>query len=183
MTRRAGIPGYGSWFTNRELAGAGALFDMGVHALDLGLYVMGFPRPLVVQGATYDVMGRRGRGLGRWGADIIPGAGRFDVDDLASLMVHLEGAATLIVEAGWASYDLSVDSLTLLGTEAGARLIYGPNRGETDLRLFVDLPSGPAEIHPDYPWVESTYGELIAAFSQRFAPAAHRPSPSRRAWL
>jgi predicted dehydrogenase len=35
LTRQNGIPGYGSWFTNRDLAGQGALFDIGVHMLDL----------------------------------------------------------------------------------------------------------------------------------------------------
>jgi len=43
LTRQNGIPGYGSWFTNRDLAGRGALFDIGVHMLDLALYVLGFP--------------------------------------------------------------------------------------------------------------------------------------------
>lgn len=177
MTRRAGIPGYGSWFTSRELAGAGALFDVGVHALDLGLYLMGFPRPRLVQGATYDVMGRRGRGLGTWGSDISRGGGRFDVDDLASFMVRFENRTTLLVEAGWASYDLSLESLTLLGTEGGARLIYGHNRAETDLRLFVDLPSGPAEIRPDYSWPDSTYGVLIEAFFEAIRTGGPSPIP------
>lgn len=177
MTRRAGIPGYGSWFTRRELAGAGVLFDMGVHALDLGLWLMGFPRVQVVQGVTADVMGRRRRGLGTWGADIHTEAGYFDVDDLASIMVRLANNATLLVEVAWAGYDLPSDTLTLLGTEAGARVVYGSTRQESEFRLFVDLPSGPAEIRPDFPWPESSYSILIANFFEAIRSGGPSPIP------
>ncbi|RLE69585.1 MAG: gfo/Idh/MocA family oxidoreductase, partial [Thermoprotei archaeon] len=41
VLRRSGIPGYGSWFTRRSEAGAGPLYDIGVHALDLAFWLMG----------------------------------------------------------------------------------------------------------------------------------------------
>ncbi len=39
--RRAGIPRIGSWFTQRRYAGGGCTYDIGVHALDRCLYLMG----------------------------------------------------------------------------------------------------------------------------------------------
>jgi predicted dehydrogenase len=36
-TRRSGIPKLGTWFGNKELAGGGCLYDIGVHMLDLCL--------------------------------------------------------------------------------------------------------------------------------------------------
>ena len=39
--RRRGIPGKGSWFTNKNLSGGGPLIDLGVHLLDLTLYLAG----------------------------------------------------------------------------------------------------------------------------------------------
>ncbi|MFX8612643.1 Gfo/Idh/MocA family oxidoreductase, partial [Acinetobacter baumannii] len=43
--RRRGVPKLGSWFTTKELAGGGPLIDLGVHRLDLALWLMGYPKP------------------------------------------------------------------------------------------------------------------------------------------
>lgn len=43
--RRRGMPGFGGWFGNKALAGGGPLIDLGVHRLDLALWLMGYPKP------------------------------------------------------------------------------------------------------------------------------------------
>ena len=60
--RRNGIPTLGSWFTNKEMAGGGPLIDLGVHMLDLALYLTGEPQIATVSAATYAELGPRGRG-------------------------------------------------------------------------------------------------------------------------
>ncbi|HUH48138.1 MAG TPA: Gfo/Idh/MocA family oxidoreductase, partial [Arenibacter sp.] len=40
--------GPSGWFTNKELAGGGALADMGVHAIDAVRYILGDPKPIKV---------------------------------------------------------------------------------------------------------------------------------------
>ena len=40
--RRTGIPGFGGWFTNKELSGGGPLIDL-LHMVDLALYYMDYP--------------------------------------------------------------------------------------------------------------------------------------------
>src|SRR5215211_7838663 len=60
--RRSGIPGLGSWFTKKELAGGGPLIDLGVHMIDAALYLMGDPEVQSVSCATYAELGPRGRG-------------------------------------------------------------------------------------------------------------------------
>jgi predicted dehydrogenase len=51
--RRRGIPGKGGWFTNKSLSGGGPLIDLGVHFIDLAIWLMGNPKPVCVVGATY----------------------------------------------------------------------------------------------------------------------------------
>ena len=50
--RRTGIPGFGGWFTTKELAGGGALIDL-LHMVDLAMYFMGYPEPEHVLGQTF----------------------------------------------------------------------------------------------------------------------------------
>src|SRR5690606_34036298 len=43
--RRHGFPGFGGWFTDKGMAGGGPLIDLGVHRIDLALWLMGSPQP------------------------------------------------------------------------------------------------------------------------------------------
>lgn len=117
--RRVGIPGWGSWFRRRDQAGGGPLIDLGVHMLDLAMWMLGFPKVVSVSGATYAEFGPTGRGY--WGT---PAPGSVcDVEDLALAMIRLEGGATIMLETSWASFTEKESSyLTLLGTKAGADL-------------------------------------------------------------
>ena len=49
--RRRGIPGKGGWFTTKAQSGGGPLIDLGVHMIDLAIWLMGSPRPVSVSGA------------------------------------------------------------------------------------------------------------------------------------
>ena len=60
--RREGIPGLGSWFTRRAISGGGPLMDLGVHMLDIALYLLDEPRVRAVTAATYAEFGPRGKG-------------------------------------------------------------------------------------------------------------------------
>ncbi|MEM1444094.1 MAG: Gfo/Idh/MocA family oxidoreductase, partial [Verrucomicrobiota bacterium] len=51
--RRTGIPGFGGWFTTKELSGGGPVIDL-LHMLDLAMYFMGNPKPSFVIGNTFD---------------------------------------------------------------------------------------------------------------------------------
>ena len=65
--RRKGIPGMGGWFTQKAKAGGGPLIDIGVHVLDLTLWLMGNPKAVSVSGSTYCEVRLQGRGHGRLG--------------------------------------------------------------------------------------------------------------------
>jgi len=117
--RRSGIPGMGSWFTTKSEAGAGPIFDIGVHALDLTLWFMDNFRPVSATASSYAKFGPKGKGMGGWGTPV-PG-GPFDVEDLAAAIVRMENGATVFLEVSWAGYVGKAEFYsTLLGDKGGA---------------------------------------------------------------
>jgi predicted dehydrogenase len=149
--RRKGIPGMGGWFTQKEKAGGGPVIDIGVHILDLVLYIMGYPKAVSVSAETYAKFGPYGEGAGGWG---IPEAGgKFDVEDLANALIRLENGATILAQVSWASH-IESDRLgaSLQGTKAGAE--WGP------LRLFTDIAGQPVDIIPHLPPTDAFAGEI-----------------------
>jgi len=116
--RRSGIPGWGSWFTRQKDAGAGAIFDIGVHVLDLTLWLMSNFKPAAAYASSYAKFGPEKKGLGRWGTHVPEGY--FDVEDLAAALLKMENGASVSFEASWASHIAKPRFyVTLLGDKAG----------------------------------------------------------------
>ena len=110
--RRRGMPGFGGWFGQRALAGGGPLIDLGVHRLDLALWLMGYPQPEWVMGSTYNpIAGPLAQASGK----------AFDVEDLAAGFIRFRNGATLVLEASWAAHirEAELMETRLLGTRAG----------------------------------------------------------------
>jgi len=110
--RRRGVPGFGGWFGQKELAGGGPLIDLGVHRLDLALWLMGYPDPVSVTGATHSVIASKMARKQRK---------KFSVEDLGCGLVKFANGATLMVEASWAlNINEPEHMVTLLcGTKGG----------------------------------------------------------------
>ena len=64
--RRAGIPGFGGWFTTKALSGGGPVIDL-LHMIDLALFFMGYPEPATLLGATFDTFMDNKAFKGPWG--------------------------------------------------------------------------------------------------------------------
>ncbi|MFM2106708.1 MAG: hypothetical protein RL338_1740 [Chloroflexota bacterium] len=75
--------GPSGWFTEKRLAGGGALADMGVHAIDTVRYLIGDPRAVRVT------------------ARIGTHYGSYDVDDTAVILVDWDDGTASQIEAGW----------------------------------------------------------------------------------
>ncbi len=75
--------GPSGWFTQRKLAGGGALADMGIHALDTARFLLGDPKPASVYA-----------NIGTYYKD-------FDVDDTGVIIVEWDNGATSYIESGW----------------------------------------------------------------------------------
>lgn len=117
--RRRGVPGWGV-FTSRVKNGGGPLIDIGVHALDLALWLMGHPQPAGVFGATYRKFGNRPGVYNPWG-EWDPAA--YDVEDAAFALIRFVGGAALQLECSWAlNIERSYSQTILCGTEGGAQL-------------------------------------------------------------
>ena len=167
--RRRGIPGKGGWFTTKEQSGGGPLIDLGVHMIDLAMWLMGNPTPVAVSGCTFckfadnDVSDSVNSNFGDKNA-----AGTFDVEDLAMGFIRFDNGACLQIEFSWAS-NIGVERnfVELMGTKAGATWpnlkIYTEEYGTTvdivpnikipanrddhgaNLRHFIDVLQGKAE--------------------------------------
>jgi len=135
-TRRAGIPRIGSWFTRKAFAGGGCCYDIGAHALDRALYLLGEFDAAAVSGQTYSQLGSRGLGEGKWGKSEIDPAKPFDVDDLAIALIKLRSGRTLLLETSWAAHQAVPDynGTQLFGTKAGLSV--------PDLTLFRPSRTG-----------------------------------------
>ena len=92
--RRSGIPGLGSWFTKKELAGGGPLIDLGVlHIIDASLWALGNPELSTVSASTFAKIGPQGKGnwpRGRFKA--VEGAD-YEVEDLAWAFIRTTSGA------------------------------------------------------------------------------------------
>jgi predicted dehydrogenase len=149
--RRSGIPTLGSWFTNPELAGGGPLADIGVHALDYALHLLGEPKVVAVSAATHSELGPQGRGGGS-AYSALASSHAFEVEDFASAFLRLEGGGTLLIEASWATYRETDDLLdfTVYGTDGGAELkVQGaPFPAVGQLRVFTEKEGESADYVP-----------------------------------
>jgi predicted dehydrogenase len=144
--RRTGIPGMGGWFTSKEQAGGGPLIDLGVHVLDMALYLMGEPEVEAVSGMTYAELGPRGRGS----RGDRTGAGSYEVEDLATAFIRLKGGVTLLLEASWAVYGRHGDDFGVIlhGTDGGADIDIVQYSWENTLTLYTDTADVPATVRP-----------------------------------
>lgn len=121
--RRRGIPAWGV-FTQKDKQGGGPLIDIGVHILDLTLWLMGHPNAVSASGQAYTKFGTR-PGLvglmGQWDPET------YTVEDMAIGFVRFDNGATLTLEASFAAnLEKDVFNTELLGTEGGCS--FSPTR-------------------------------------------------------
>ncbi len=119
--RRRGMPVFGGWFGQKALSGGGPLIDLGVHRLDLALWLMNYPKPVWVMGCAYNPIASR---LAKEQKKV------FDVEDLAAGTIRFANGATLQVEASWAANikEHELMETRLFGTKGG---LVQRNRNET----------------------------------------------------
>jgi predicted dehydrogenase len=165
--RREGIPGLGSWFTRRATAGGGPLMDLGVHMLDIALYLLDEPRVRAVTAATYAEFGPRGKGSGVSPLMRKTGVqdGAFDVEDLSTAFVRLQGGGTLLLESSWAQWIPKDHCYVMLyGSDGGASIEWGaPGDPDRSLNIWTEVDGVPATLHPNVP-SDGRHAECVLDF-------------------
>lgn len=121
--RRRGVPGRGGWFTTKSQSGGGPLIDLGVHMIDMCMYLMGNPKPVSVSGCTYNKFANSSTKSDSFSSkygDKVDG-GTFDVEDLAMGFIRFEDGSCMQVEFSWASnIEKEQHYYEFRGTKAGS---------------------------------------------------------------
>lgn len=146
--RRRGIPGWGKFHLRKESLG-GPLIDIGVHVMDLCVWLMGCPKPIAASGKVYRMFGdREDLCNADWGRPYPPK--EFDVEDYAVAFVRFEKNITMLVECSWAAnIAAEYGTVSILGDKGGVATeplgVYSYEDNTLTSRKFDWLP--PQEGH------------------------------------
>jgi predicted dehydrogenase len=120
MLRRNGYIASPS-FTKMEHSGGGPCIDIGVHVLDLTLWLMGNPTPVAVSGVAKAPLAHLDGQFAAWSGK--PAPTDWDVEDFAAAFVRFNSGATLVIEVSWLlHHDIEGEDMQiwLYGTQGGS---------------------------------------------------------------
>jgi len=139
--RRRGLPA-NPWFQDKELSGGGALIDLGVHYIDLVMYMLGYPKPLsVTAGATCNFGG--GEEAELYGYEGHKKEWKCDIEDHIAGFIRLENNVNVSFEINWASnMEKEIVFYEIYGTKANIK--YGPG----GVTIFTNVNGQFADITP-----------------------------------
>ena len=104
----------GGTFIRKELAGMGALGDIGCYGLDMALNSIGYPKPLTVSAYANNLFGTNPK----YSRDYMD----FKVDDFSVALIRLEGGIALDFRMSWAMHMDTMGDTLFLGTDAGLKV-------------------------------------------------------------
>lgn len=178
--RTRGIPGLGGWFTTKARSGGGPLIDLGVHVLDLVMYLTNNHEPVRASGHVVSNFGTpidAYRYTSMWaGPPQLDGV--FDVEDGAVALIRFENGMTLELNVTWAANipeDALPSGISILGEDAGCFFeLFGK-----DVRIHTEEDGMLVELSPQFScedperdaWA-TQYAQFIAAVRDGVGPHA-----------
>lgn len=135
-------------FIQKKHSGGGPCIDIGVHILDLTLWMMGHPKPVAVSGITQAKLARQPGAFSIWGGPIP--TEQFDVEDFAAAFVRFENGATLVLEVSWLLHHKTTGEdmqMWLYGDKAGAHwpsneILWSDNETRQQMNMQLVLAEG-----------------------------------------
>jgi predicted dehydrogenase len=169
--RRRGVPGWGV-FIEKDKQGGGPLIDIGVHILDLTLYLMGYPKPVSASGKAWDHLGKNPDLWNAWGDY---DRDKFTVEDFAVGLIKFDNGAVISLESSFMSNGPDPFQTHLYGTKAGATVTpYAP--GNEGIKVYTEQNRLLMDVSPvNIPHVESSHVDEVKAFVD--AILNDKPSP------
>lgn len=177
--RRRGVPHWGV-FINKEKQGGGPLIDIGVHILDLTLAFMGYPKPTVATGKTWDSLGKDPEVVNFYGDY---DRSKFTVEDFACAMIRFENGACVSLESSFMA-NLEDDPIRtqLFGTKAGA--IVQPWDDKNPVKIFKETNKQYFEMVPhNMPSIPSPHHEEVRRFIDAIENGKPSPVPGRHGMI
>lgn len=108
------VDGYGTErFVKKDIAGGGAVYDMGVYHISQLLYLLDMPKPQFISGKIYQETGMHEGRREKSG---------YDVEELGLGFVKLEGGITMDIFESWAVHMGNMESSSIMGAKGGIRL-------------------------------------------------------------
>ena len=139
-------------FISQAKSGGGPCMDIGVHVLDLTMWLMDFPEPVAVTGAAVNKLAKTTimpPAWGDWDRRL------YDVEDFACGMVRFANGAMLSLESSWLSHIGQEEHLNcmILGTKAGVNWPNGEIHTSSNGTL-LDTQIQPIPIREQTHWTE-----------------------------
>ena len=186
--RRRGVPGWGV-FTDKSMQGGGPLIDIGAHALDLAVYLMGYPEVDYVCADMFNAIGTTGRNgfFGSWDPE------RYTVEDALFGQIRFRTGAVMKLSTSFALNMKEKDrrQVTLYGDKKGADLfppaVYSGDDGPAWNQTYPFEPAEDLHTKEIHAFVAACRGErdlLVTAeqgvYVQKLIAALYASAESKK---
>lgn len=152
----------GKWCLAHDTSGGGPIVDLGVHRLDLAMWLMGFPKAVSVDGATF-------RGIGE--AFCKAAGADYGIEDSGLGLIRFEDGSALFLEASYfmRRRELQTQETLIYGVKGGAEVA-------KEASLFVDDGGEvkDVELEPDLAWPKNCqehFANVIRGKEEPITPA------------